>query len=62
MVMILMVYFSGFKVVFTAMPAAFAALDVPPVYAMLFFLSMFFIKSCMGHISGSFYVNIEEKV
>ena len=41
MVMILMVYFSGFKVVFTAMPAAFAALDVPPVYAMLFFLSMF---------------------
>ena len=33
--------FKGFKVVFTAMPAAFAALDVPPVYAMLFFLSMF---------------------
>lgn len=33
--------FKGFKVVFTAMPAAFSALNVPPVYAMLFFLSMF---------------------
>ncbi|XP_062604268.1 sodium- and chloride-dependent GABA transporter 2-like isoform X1 [Saccostrea cucullata] len=29
------------ELVFNAMPAAFAELDVPPVYAMLFFLSIF---------------------
>ncbi|CAG2195649.1 unnamed protein product [Mytilus edulis] len=33
--------FKGFKVVFHSMPAAFAVLKVPPVYAMLFYLSMF---------------------
>ncbi|XP_052084060.1 sodium- and chloride-dependent GABA transporter 2-like [Mytilus californianus] len=33
--------FKGFKVVFHSMPAAFAILKVPPVYAMLFYLSMF---------------------
>lgn len=32
---------ASFKVVFHSMPAAFAVLKVPPVYAMLFYLSMF---------------------
>lgn len=33
--------FVGIQLVFNVMPAAFAELEIPPVYAMLFFLSLF---------------------
>ena len=31
----------GIQLVFSTMPAAFAELEIPPVYALLFYLSLF---------------------
>lgn len=33
--------FTGIQLVFNVMPAAFAELEIPPEYAMLFYLSLF---------------------
>ncbi|KAK3095038.1 hypothetical protein FSP39_009518 [Pinctada imbricata] len=46
--------FNGMELVFMAMPAAFSELKVPPIYAMLFFLSLFisgFMLLCVSMLT-----------
>lgn len=47
----------GFDVIFTTMAAAFSELDIPPVYAMLFYLSIF-IAGIMFLVSDVWFYSV----